>query len=747
MLAPGSFDRPLGIERDPSARSGLTKSSSGEITLLGGAGPNAGFDRVPPAISSASRSRERGHESRSRDRQQAAFETAPREKERQAMASLRRGGDAPSQTASFSSKKEVDIATSLVNYKRKTARGERGERSERGERENGGSAARERKSDRDSSRDPRRATPAVNEQQQQLQQNSKQEAAEDLAEDMSKLRVVPRGLMGDRGTKGREGRLFDPSSGAGSASGDKSQPRHHHHHHHQHIHHHQHGNKSRDPRSGGEEEGDEGSTHVPKAQRGDRLRPSSKQVPEDQRSASRRDTWEEERETSSRRPRAGDLRGDASSSTHGASSAAGGGGGQLFDPRRHDPVKFAIQKRGAPNDVRGTPASSSAASNTAGTMTPSDARSMLSSLPPASSATSRSTAPSVTSSEASKERRRRRNPANASSSSAHGGEKDGKGHADAAPSAGAGNEVNSYVMDLKRAYREITQLEAKLQEEHKTTNSDKGRTGSTQLLESSKSTTPSVDHDVWLKLTAQHRQLAELHEAFMEMALRPGLPASLHSLPQNYNIPTRLWQTGFHLMLERLRHALPYPQQSQVPSDEASAAVQAQLLDHLTEFIYFAYSFYTNLLESEFLRVFKSAWIESLGDLARYRMAVAGLSSSLNTANRIGGVRNKARRALHQAASPAGRGSPALARIDDDDDVEEAKKQKVEEENKLDGASIGSDALGDWELEEKETWRITARDWYAKGLAEMPGTGRLQHHLGVLSRQEELRALHHFCRR
>ncbi|GAA5857330.1 hypothetical protein JCM9279_000299, partial [Rhodotorula babjevae] len=63
-----------------------------------------------------------------------------------------------------------------------------------------------------------------------------------------------------------------------------------------------------------------------------------------------------------------------------------------------------------------------------------------------------------------------------------------------------------------------------------------------------------------------------------------------------------------------------------------------------------------------------------------------------------------------------------------------------------DAASIGQAALNDWDLEEHETWREMARDWYGQGLAENPGTGRLQHHLALLSKGDELRALYHYAK-
>lgn len=65
--------------------------------------------------------------------------------------------------------------------------------------------------------------------------------------------------------------------------------------------------------------------------------------------------------------------------------------------------------------------------------------------------------------------------------------------------------------------------------------------------------------------------------------------------------------------------------------------------------------------------------------------------------------------------------------------------------------SIGLAAASLLEVEpEKERWRNIARNWYAAGIAEQPGTGKLHHHLGLLSREvegEELRAVYHFVKR
>jgi hypothetical protein len=66
------------------------------------------------------------------------------------------------------------------------------------------------------------------------------------------------------------------------------------------------------------------------------------------------------------------------------------------------------------------------------------------------------------------------------------------------------------------------------------------------------------------------------------------------------------------------------------------------------------------------------------------------------------------------------------------------------------GASIGAEVAQSWDVEDKETWRTTARDWYTVGITEKPGEGRLHHHLALLCRDvrgQEPTALHHFAKR
>jgi protein SMG6 len=177
-------------------------------------------------------------------------------------------------------------------------------------------------------------------------------------------------------------------------------------------------------------------------------------------------------------------------------------------------------------------------------------------------------------------------------------------------------------------------------------------------------------------------RLSDLHHEFLVRVFDPLVPSSLHQLTVRYNIPSRLWQSGFHLILERLRHAW--------------MSNQPAALDLLTDLVYDAYKFYTDLLE------------------ARYRMAIAS----------------------HQASDS----KPRQTRPDLKDLDGEAESS---------GASIGAEVAQAWDVEDKETWRTTARDWYSMGITEKPGEGRLHHHLALLSRDirgQEPRALHHFTK-
>lgn len=67
-------------------------------------------------------------------------------------------------------------------------------------------------------------------------------------------------------------------------------------------------------------------------------------------------------------------------------------------------------------------------------------------------------------------------------------------------------------------------------------------------------------------------------------------------------MPARMWRHWIHSFLEVLKHGLPYS------------------LEHMLTFICTAYSITTLLYET--VPQFEDNWIECLGDLCRYRMAI-----------------------------------------------------------------------------------------------------------------------------
>ncbi|KAL1967640.1 hypothetical protein VTN77DRAFT_2897 [Rasamsonia byssochlamydoides] len=106
----------------------------------------------------------------------------------------------------------------------------------------------------------------------------------------------------------------------------------------------------------------------------------------------------------------------------------------------------------------------------------------------------------------------------------------------------------------------------------------------------------------WQALTALHRTLLHEHHDFFLASNHPAASTVLRKLAEKYAMPARMWRYGIHSFLELLRHRLPGS------------------LEHMLTFIYIAYSMMTLLLES--VPSFEETWIECLGDLARYRMAV-----------------------------------------------------------------------------------------------------------------------------
>ncbi|KAK3676092.1 hypothetical protein LTR78_003842 [Recurvomyces mirabilis] len=111
-----------------------------------------------------------------------------------------------------------------------------------------------------------------------------------------------------------------------------------------------------------------------------------------------------------------------------------------------------------------------------------------------------------------------------------------------------------------------------------------------------------LDASQWQALIALHRTLLYEHHDFMMATQHPSATPALRALPVKYSMPARMWKHGIHAFLEVLRHRRPDSQ------------------DYMMSFIYLAYQMTTLLYET--IPIFLDTWIECLGDLARYRMAI-----------------------------------------------------------------------------------------------------------------------------
>jgi hypothetical protein len=111
-----------------------------------------------------------------------------------------------------------------------------------------------------------------------------------------------------------------------------------------------------------------------------------------------------------------------------------------------------------------------------------------------------------------------------------------------------------------------------------------------------------LNNEQWQALIALHRTLLHEHHDFFLASQHPSASLALRRIASKYAMPTRMWRHGIHSFLELLRHRLP-----------AS-------LDYMLAFLYLAYSMMALLYET--VPGFEDTWIECLGDLARYRMAI-----------------------------------------------------------------------------------------------------------------------------
>lgn len=106
----------------------------------------------------------------------------------------------------------------------------------------------------------------------------------------------------------------------------------------------------------------------------------------------------------------------------------------------------------------------------------------------------------------------------------------------------------------------------------------------------------------WQALIALRRTLLYEHHDFLMATQHPSANPALRGLAAKYCMPARMWKHGIHGFLEVLRHRRPASQ------------------EYMLTFIYLAYDMMALLFET--VPAFTDTWIECLGDLARYRMAI-----------------------------------------------------------------------------------------------------------------------------
>lgn len=150
------------------------------------------------------------------------------------------------------------------------------------------------------------------------------------------------------------------------------------------------------------------------------------------------------------------------------------------------------------------------------------------------------------------------------------------------------------LVEVKGIYAGLVMVEAKC------IDVDEKQSLAAQERDSSRQT--KLSNEQWQALITLHKTLLHEHHDFFLASQHPSASPALSRLAAKYTMPARMWRHGIHAFLEVLRHRLP------------------ESLDHMLAFIYIAYSMVALLYET--VSTFEDTWIECLGDLGRYRMAI-----------------------------------------------------------------------------------------------------------------------------
>lgn len=123
-----------------------------------------------------------------------------------------------------------------------------------------------------------------------------------------------------------------------------------------------------------------------------------------------------------------------------------------------------------------------------------------------------------------------------------------------------------------------------------------------QVVRDQSQNSVKLSNSQWQTLCALHRTLLNEHYDLFLAANHPAASATVRKFPEQVSLPARMWRHGIHAPLELMRNRLP------------------DSLEHMIMFIHAAYSMMTLLLEN--VPSLEATWLECLGDLARYGMAV-----------------------------------------------------------------------------------------------------------------------------
>ncbi|KAK1832547.1 hypothetical protein QBC39DRAFT_348312 [Podospora conica] len=188
------------------------------------------------------------------------------------------------------------------------------------------------------------------------------------------------------------------------------------------------------------------------------------------------------------------------------------------------------------------------------------------------------------------------------------------------------------------------------------------------------------------------------HRDFFLASQHPFPSPGVRRLASKYAMPARMWRHGIHTFLELLwRHGIHTVLEllhRGLPVSLAHMLTftvyhEHSMMEHKLAFIYPAYSMMALLYET--VPAFENTWIECLGDLDGYRMAIEDDN-----------VRDRTDASSHRMA--------------------------IEDDN----VSVG------------DAWTEVGSEWCNKASDRLPTTGRLYHHLAILARPKAMQQLFYY---